>query len=586
MALARDAERERPVKTITARFVMLVATAAVLPLVLYGVVSISSLLSATRQSVRQGNLNVATRAAEQVQLYVTTTTKILEALAADLRHTALEPWQQERILKNYVLAFPEFREVTLFDETGAVVASSRVGPPRIVLPPERAFAGGDLYLSPFTLDDDLLPTLTAAIRLNRFDRSNGWLAAEFNLIEMWRMVDRIRVGERGFALIVAGDGRLVAHGDPDQKRRIARGDNLSEHPLVVALRGDGERLHESADVLAVAAPIPALGWTLIVEEPTAEAYSAARQLVRQLFVAISLAVIVTIAAGYFWGRSFIRPIFALMRATRALADGRLDERVRIEHRGDELEQLGSAFNRMADRLVELQEDVRKRERQAVFGRIAAGLVHDLSHPIQNIANSCKLILKMADDRDYRALFKQTTEREFGAIRRVLEGLRNLARPKPVERYPLDVNRSVADIVETMQPYAEVAGVTLTADLAPEGPVIEADLFAIGRVYRNLITNALQATAPGGLITVRTSVGNGRVRVEVQDTGCGIPVERQAQIFEDFATTKRSGLGLGLAICQKIVEQLDGTITVSSEVGRGSTFVLDFQESTARMPAAS
>src|SRR5918998_5441628 len=98
-----------------------------------------------------------------------------------------------------------------------------------------------------------------------------------------------------------------------------------------------------------------------------------------------------------------------MRGTRALAEGRLDERVAIDTT-DELGQLGHAFNNMADRLVELQEDVKKKERQAVFGRIAVGLVHDLSHPIQNIGNSCKLMVRMWDDLEFRESFKRTVER--------------------------------------------------------------------------------------------------------------------------------------------------------------------------------
>mgnify|MGYP006159734539 CR=1 FL=1 len=112
------------------------------------------------------------------------------------------------------------------------------------------------------------------------------------------------------------------------------------------------------------------------------------------------------------------------------AEGRMDERVPPSG-ADEIRQLGDAFNSMADRLVELQEDVRKQERQAMFGRIAAGLVHDLSHPIQNIGNSCKLIVKMFDDEEYRETFKRTVEREMVIIKRVLDDLRNIARPIPL-----------------------------------------------------------------------------------------------------------------------------------------------------------
>jgi two-component system, NtrC family, sensor histidine kinase HydH len=234
--------------------------------------------------------------------------------------------------------------------------------------------------------------------------------------------------------------------------------------------------------------------------------------------------------------------------------------------------------------VELQEDVRRQERQAMFGRIGVGLVHDLSHPIQNIGNSCRLILKMYNDDEYRQTFKRTVERELAAIRRVLEDLRNVARPIPLERCPLDVNRTLREVVESMRAHVEGAGLTLQTSFAPAPPYLEGDLFALGRVYRNLLLNAIQATAPGGIVTVGTEQAGDRVRIRISDNGCGIPPDRLAAIFHDFVTTKRRGLGLGLAISRKIVQQLDGTITVTSEPGRGTTFFLEFPATLAR-PAA-
>jgi nitrogen fixation/metabolism regulation signal transduction histidine kinase len=195
----------------------------------------------------------------------------------------------------------------------------------------------------------------------------------------------------------------------------------------------------------------------------------------------------------FWGRSFINPILALTAGTRGAGIGRLDERVAVAST-DELGQLGDAFNNMADRLVELQEDVRKKERQAVFGRVAVGLVHDLSHPIQNIGNSCKLIVKMFDDIEYRESFKRTVEREFEQVKRVLEDLRNLAKPKPLEKFPLDVNKALHGVAESMLPGAESCGLSLETEFA-FGPLwIEGDLYALNRIHRNLLTNAFQADA--------------------------------------------------------------------------------------------
>ena len=216
----------------------------------------------------------------------------------------------------------------------------------------------------------------------------------------------------------------------------------------------------------------------------------------------------------------------------------------------------------------------------MFGRIAAGLVHDLSHPIQTIGNSCKLIQRIFDDPDYRVTFRQTVERELATVKRVLDDLRNIARPMPLERFGVDLNASIREAVETMTPLAETAGLTLRLELAHEPAYIEADLFAIGRVHRNLILNAIQATAPGGLVVAATEVARDRVLMKIYDTGCGIPAERLQDIFGDFVTTKRRGLGLGLAISKKITEQLGGKINIASEVGKGTTFVLEFPRAAA------
>ena len=217
----------------------------------------------------------------------------------------------------------------------------------------------------------------------------------------------------------------------------------------------------------------------------------------------------------------------------------------------------------------------------MFGRIAAGLVHDISHPIQNIGNSCKLILKLGDDAEYRETFQRTVTREFASIKRVLADLRNLAQPMPLEKFPVEINRVIKDTVDAMEPLAATAGLTLESRLTDRPLYVEGDLFALGRVYRNLIVNAIEATSPGGSVRVETEDLGGRVRIAVSDTGLGIPPDRLGAIFEDFNTTKRRGLGLGLAISRKIVEQLDGTISVTSKVGAGATFVIEFNTTDSR-----
>jgi signal transduction histidine kinase len=562
------------------------AAAAVMPLLGYGAVSMYSLRTGAQETVVQGNLNVARQVSEQINLYVTGSVKILKAVAADLQQTGLAPWQKDRILKNYVLEFPEFKELTLIDESGHPTITSRLGRPSVTVPGSAVTRIDDVLISKFSVDSDLLPTADLAIRLDDVE-STGWLVARLNLEELWRMVDRIRVGSNGYASVITSEGQLLAHGDPDQKSRVARGDNMTGHPLINLLNSEKSKPIASAEYsdergtfLGVAARIPLLDWTVIVEQPQSEAFAIPIALQRQLEIAIALALLAMLAVGYFWGRSFINPILALTRGTRALAAGRLDERVVVGTK-DELGQLGDAFNNMADRLVELQEDVRKKERQATFGRVAVGLVHDISHPIQNIGNSCKLIVKMFDDLEYRESFKRTVEREFEQVKRVLEDLRNLAKPKPLEKYPLDVNKALHDTAESMLASAERSGLSLDLELVFGPLYIEGDQYALNRIHRNLLTNAFQATPPQGRVVIRTLRQNEEAIIEIEDTGSGIPAERLGTIFDDYVTTKKQGLGLGLALSKKLVEQLGGTISVTSQVGAGTTFTLRFPITKAR-----
>ena len=573
-------------KTITARIVLLIATAAVAPLLLFGFISIERLREGSRASVVQGNTVVASQVAERIEAYFENNRRVLASIALQIQGAQLAQWQQQTILTNHVLDFSEFKEIALVSTTGVILASSRPGKPTLILPP----AAGPtvaVFIAPPTPDADGFPTTVMALPVKEADTVRQWIVAEIALEQLWRTIDQIRFGKTGVAVLLDQNGMMLAHGEADEKRLIAdTATRTAEQELAASMRREGKTTAaqeipsgDGGAMLATAARISVPDWTVIVEQREAEALSIANAQETQLYVAIGFALLATIVVGSMWGRAFIKRIFALTTVTRALAAGEMDARVSL-HGHDELRQLGDAFNSMADRLVELQEEIRKQERQAMFGRIAAGLVHDLSHPIQTIGNSCKLIQRIFDDAEYRATFRHTVERELATVKRVLDDLRNIAKPMPLERFSIDLNAAVKEAVDTMTPHAETAGLTLRSELAREPAYIEADLFALGRVHRNLILNAIQATAPGGLIVAATEVHHDRVLVKIYDTGCGIPADRLHAIFEDFVTTKRRGLGLGLAISKKIIEQLGGRISVASEVGKGTTFVLDFPRAAA------
>ncbi len=565
---------------ITRRMALLVTTAALVPLLIFGLVAGWTLRTTTRQSVMETHAAVAARAAETIDLYLRSSERLVKAAAAELIGTGLTLAQQRRVLLNHVTLNPEVRSLTLFDASGTPIVTSILGEPPA---PLTALPTAPLTLLPVDLDEDQLPRTRMTLRLD--DALAPYLVADLQLEALWRVMDRVQVGASGRAFLVDEAGRIIADGRPGGKPRIARGGRIDGHPLAAAstaaraqyVRPDGEEV-----VTASAAPVPGVGWRVFVEQPTDDAFAPARRLERQLLLFVTLALLANIGIGIWFGRSLLRPISDLLAGIRAIGEGQLDKRVHIT-RDDEFRLLGDAFNATADKLGELQQAAIRQERQAMFGRIAAGLVHDLSHPIQNINNNCKLVLQMHDDAEYRATFARLVKREFSTIQRTFEDLRNLARPIPLENFPIDAGKLMLDVVERMQAQAGVAGLTVTAGPPPSTPLyLEGDLFALGRVLRNLVLNALQATPPGGRVWLEVDGDDLRVRVHVCDTGCGIPADRLQAIFEDFVTTKRRGLGLGLAISRKIVEQLGGSIAVTSIVGEGSRFTLAFP----RLPGVS
>lgn len=559
---------------ITRRMTLLVTTAALVPLVVFGIVAWRTVESATRATVIDNNLALVQRGAEGVTLFINGSFNLLRAAGANINGIGLQPWQQNRVLSNYMLDLPEFRELALFDSQGGLLASSLPGEsslrPMLDTPP------GEIAIRPVELDDDLLPRTQVTLRLR--DDQAAYLVAELRLETIWRIVDGIRVGQSGRAVLVDQTGRLIADGRADGIESVARGDQLSG-PLLLGEDAPPpkENIYVASDGterLAVSSDVEPVRWRLLLEQPTEEAFAASRRLSTTLLLFVALALLGNIAIGIAFGRSLLRPISDLLRGIDAIGRGRLDQRVRIT-RDDEFRQLGDAFNGMADRLGSLQQAAIRQERQAMFGRIAAGLVHDLSHPIQNINNNCKLIVQMYGDAEYRANFARLVKREFGTIQRTFEDLRNLARPIPLERFPVDAVKLAHDVVDRMSTQASVAGVTLEA-VVPRGAgcQLQGDLFALLRVLRNLVLNALQATPPGGRVTVEVDDNGRQVRLHVRDTGCGIPADRLQAIFEDFVTTKRRGLGLGLAISKKTVEEMGGGLRVESVVGQGTHFVVE------------
>jgi signal transduction histidine kinase len=277
--------------------------------------------------------------------------------------------------------------------------------------------------------------------------------------------------------------------------------------------------------------------------------------------------------------SFTRPLQELTHASQRVAAG--DLLVQVAPRGsDEVGSLARTFNEMVERLREhraLEERLHFSERSAALGRLASALAHEIRNPLNFINLSIDHVRgKLApEDEKRREDFERilaNVKGEIGRINRLVSDFLSLGKPMKLHRRPCrlaDLMREVAGLVD---PKAREQGVTMTLDLAAEAPegVFDPDL--LKTCFLNLCINAMDAMPAGGSLRVGLSheVGSGSLVATVADTGHGMTPEQRESAFEPYFSTKDTGLGLGLALTRKIVEDHGGRIELASEPGHGTT----------------
>lgn len=574
---------------IATKLALLLLAASLLPLAVFGLVSLWQVRQATVVSVTEGNANVSRRAADEIDQYVRNALTILESTAETMSQTDLQGRQQERILKNYINRFDEFNEISLWDADGRPLATSRLetssSGPKLVGGPAafQQALKGVTALSPVFIKEDLTPAMMAAAPVRRLAEVSGVLIAELNLLQMWYLVDGIRIAKTGILHVLDAQGRLIASGDGERKKDVFRQKRFEPRGEIEAIFGPGGKVFRNpagVKVLAVGTKLkPPLSWSVIVEQPTAEAYALAARISYLLAAIMAGMILVALGLGIHGGRrNVVDPIRLLTRATEELARGNLAYRVTVAT-GDEFERLANAFNSMSRDLKRLQEKLIIEERHALFGRIAAGLAHDLKHPIQAIETSSRLMERLYGDAEFRRTFQQTVKREFEKINRFLEDLHRLTHDIPFHPIPLKASQVVEDALNTFRLEAERRNVQIvTQSEKADDAWVHGDPHSLNRVFCNLIANALDAMSAmegGGSLSIRTVANGASLRFTIQDTGGGVPQERLATLFDDFVTTKSKGLGLGLALVKKIVGQHRGEIRVASEPGHGTTMTLIF-----------
>jgi signal transduction histidine kinase len=302
---------------------------------------------------------------------------------------------------------------------------------------------------------------------------------------------------------------------------------------------------------------------------------------------IVLVVIVT-TATLAMQRQVLRPVAELTGALRRFGREQSVRPLPVTRR-DELGEVAEAFNEMTvqleaarrqlqsetERVVELEQQVRRAATLAVAGRLASALAHEVGTPLNIISGRAESLLRIlpADDpagEDLRAIVGQ-----IDRISRTISSLLDTVRPRRPELRPTRLDDVLDPLEPLLQHAARQRGVTLEA-VVGEAPAMLADTGQLQQVLINLVVNAIEATPAGGRVSVRAwpreREAQEGVEIAIADTGSGIAPEHVGRLFEPFFTTKPrgQGTGLGLAICREIVRGHGGEMAIDTDLGAGTT----------------
>ncbi len=310
-----------------------------------------------------------------------------------------------------------------------------------------------------------------------------------------------------------------------------------------------------------------------------EEIAAAKQWVTLLMLGIAAAVIPLVGLiSHLIGRNLTDPIKDLVQFTRKVAGGDLNEQGEAKTH-DEIGDLTRAFNQMTRDLRNSRNELIGAERLATAGKMAASFAHEIRNPLSSMRMLAQMVMRKANLSESRR--KQSMQYILEEIERIdviVKGFMDFARPASLRLAPHDLNQVLQEVLDLMEANLNHHRITLIKKFAPDHPPISLDRDKLKQAFMNIVLNAMDAMPGGGtleILTVRqiASRDSDKVRIDIVDTGIGIPPEDLNRLFEPFFTTKSQGTGLGLANAKRVLEQHGGDIQSKSVVGQGTTVSL-------------
>jgi len=577
------------------RFVLFFVILATVPALVLGGMSLFLIDLSHKQDVSTIELQLIDQKIEETEKFFANTLGILELRVGFTQKSEIVLAQQEFILEGLLEENQAFEEVSLVNLNGIERAKRVRGREKAglfdisLLPKFQIPKGGENYIGEVhhTLSGPII-TMSAPVR-NRNDDIIQILTAEVNLSQITRSINSTLLGTSGYLILIDQNGSLITEGSG---RDMQKGINLKDSERIQSvlaggiLDGLGERdRYESyfngVPVVGAGKKIHEVGWGLFAEWPLSDADNLINDIRDQIIKLTFLAIFAVLLLAPLFANRLIKPIHALEKGAEAIRKGKFDKEVNIKT-GDELEELGNEFNRMAKGLKRLQE----LKDEFVF--VAA---HELKAPVTVIKGYVSMIMEgdagpvNKQMKEFLSNVNKANQNLVKLVQDLLQVARSEAGRIEIKVKPVSITEELKNLVVEFKPVAAEKSITLHYEPDNNLPEVLADPDKLKEVTSNLMSNAIKYTLGSGTVTITQEEKEGMVITHVKDTGIGIPPEAQKKLFQKFyrvkakGTEEVQGTGLGLWIIKQLIEKMNGKIWVESEEGKGSTFSFSLPKAT-------
>ena len=407
----------------------------------------------------------------------------------------------------------------------------------------------------------------------------GQLQLKLDWSEIYDVLDQAASGGGRTLAVLDRDGRVIAASAALRARGLLMGYTLAGWReggagRRVSMRS-GAPVSDSAVIVGTArsrgyANFAGFGWTTLIIEPIDHALAPIHRMALIFLGLLGLIVIVTVPAAIWVSREIALPITALTRFARGYMRSKVLQSPPVV-RGGEVGELTDAFVQMVRDIDKSQQHLVRASKLAVVGEMASVIAHEVRTPLGILRSSAQMLQRESElseeGRELVGFIESETER----LNRLVSAMLDTARPRAPSFTAVDMHALIGKSIAMLGAQADKRGVSVVTSLVAAKPVIECDAEQLTQVLLNLLMNGLQILDHGGHIELATRDDDAHLYIEMADDGPGIDPAERTRVFEAFFFKRESGIGLGLAIVQQIVNAHGGEIDAAESRLGGALF---------------